>query len=127
MMTSKEIKEKNDSLKSNFDVELKHLAEGINQTKSIAEDALGAGRELIDMLKVMRNERDMYKSLRDIESHRLKNATESMRQYEDELGYNEGYCLSPDDSDEKRERKLTAMRKRRCIRYLNQEHGYEID
>jgi len=72
-------------------------------------------------------ERDMHKGLKDIESHRVEIATKTIEEYEDELGYNEGYCLSPDDSDQKRKRKLTAMRKSRCIRYLNQEHGYEID
>jgi len=98
----------------------------LEKTVETLTTALEIIKKLQEENRKLTAERDMHKGLKKIESHRMGIATKTIKDYEDELGYNEGYCLSPDDSEQKRKRKLTAMRKSRCIRYLN-ENGYEID
>jgi len=76
--------------------------------------------------KKLTNERDMHKRLKDVESHRMKIATKTIEDYENELGVNyDGY--DPHDSEEKQQRKAKAERKSRCIRYLNEEYGYHLN
>jgi len=48
--------------------------------------ALEIIREQQEQIKKIANERDRYKSLRDIDAHRLKIATKTIEEYEKELG-----------------------------------------
>ena len=94
-----------------------------------AHKALTTALEIIkeqqEQIKKITNEKDRYKSQKDIDAHRLKIATKTIEEYEDELGV-EDNMFDPYDSEEKQQRKARSARKHRCIRYLNQEHDYHL-
>jgi hypothetical protein len=87
MITSKELKEQTASLEKNLisKEDFKALLNKIEVTNNIAQEAIEAGKELVDMLKKVKEERDMYRDLRNIDSHRIGIATQSIDSLEEEL------------------------------------------
>lgn len=87
--------------------------------------ALEVIRELQKQVSTLTEQKDRYKSLLDVESHRIAIATKTIEEYEDELGI-EHELYDPNESKEKQERKAETARKHRCISYLKYVHGYDI-
>jgi len=114
MLKSKELKEQTASLKkdlnlSQFDrlllvsqeaiakvglltedkVKLTALCEKANKNTDdameTAKNALAGAKELMSMLDKVREERDRYKTLRDIDAYRIKNATKTIDELEAEI------------------------------------------
>jgi hypothetical protein len=87
MITSKELKEQTASLEKNLisKEDFKALLNKIEVTNNIAQEAIEAGKELVDMLKKVKEERDMNRDLRNIDSHRIGIATQSIDSLEEEL------------------------------------------
>lgn len=87
MITSKDLRERTASLEKNLisKEDFKALLNKIEVTNNIAQEAIEAGKELVDMLKKVKEERDMYRDLRNIDSHRIGIATQSIDSLEEEL------------------------------------------
>jgi len=99
----------------------------LEKTVETLTTALEVIRELQEQNRKLTAERDMHKELKDIESHRIGIATDTIKEYEAELGMdNEHSLYDPHDSPQKQERKAKTHRKWRCIEYLNKEHGYNL-